>query len=46
MGDDELWKYLERLIELSEMKLLKEFEDDEAPNSDFKNFKIILKKQK
>jgi hypothetical protein len=27
MGDDQLWKYLERLVELSEIKLIKEFEE-------------------
>ena len=26
LGDEELWKYLERLIEVSEMKIIKEFE--------------------
>lgn len=46
MGDDQLWKYLERLIEVSENKIIKEFEEQEDPKNDFKNFKQILKKQK
>ncbi len=46
MGDEQLAKYMDRLIELSEQKLIKEFEDQENPHSDLKNFKIILKKQK
>ena len=46
MGDDQLWKYLERLVEVSETKIIKEFENQEDPKNDFKNFKQILKKQK
>ena len=46
MGDEQLWIYLERLIELSEIKIIKEFEQQEDPKNDFKNFKVILKKQK
>ena len=42
-----LFKYLERLIELSEFKLIKEFEETKNPNEeDVQNFKYILKKQK
>ncbi len=26
MGEDELWKYLQRLIEVSDIKIIKEFE--------------------
>ena len=46
MGDDQLWKYLERLIEVSENKLIKEFEEQDDPKHESKNFKYILKKQK
>ena len=46
MGDEQLWKYLERLIEVSEYKLIKDMSEQEDPKNDFKNFKIILKKQK
>ena len=41
-----LLKYLERLIELSEYKLIKEFEEQKDPEEDVTNFKYILKKQK
>ena len=44
MGEEMLMKYLERLIELSEYKLLKEFEDQKNPEEDVQNFKYILKK--
>ncbi len=46
MGEDQLWKYLERLVEVSEVKIIKEFEQQEDPKNDLKNFKQILKKQK
>ena len=46
MGEDQLWKYLERLVEVSEIKIIKEFEQQEDPKNDLKNFKQILKKQK
>lgn len=47
MSEDMLFKYLERLIELSEFKLIKEFEETKNPNDeDIQNFKYILKKQK
>jgi len=34
------------LTELSEQKLIKEFMDQDKPESDLHNFKYILKKQK
>ena len=43
-SDDQLYKYLEQLIQVSENKIIKEFEQQEDPKSDFKNFKQILKK--
>jgi hypothetical protein len=46
MGEDELWNYLEKLVDVSEKKIIKEFEQQEDPKNDFKNFKQILKKQK
>ena len=48
MGDEELMKYLERLIQVAEMKVMAEFLDDDDPSNqtDARNFKIILKKQK
>ena len=46
MNENMLLKYLERLIELSEFKLIKEFEDQKNPDEDVQNFKYILKKQK
>ena len=47
MNEEMLFKYLERLIELSEFKLIKEFEDTKNPaEEDVQNFKYILKKQK
>ena len=45
-GDEKLWDYLERLTELSELKLIKEFMEQQNPESDLHNFKYILKKQK
>ena len=44
MGEEHLWKYLERLVEVSEIKIIKEFEQQEDPKNDYKNFKQILKK--
>ena len=44
MSEEMLLKYLERLIELSEFKLIKEFEDQKNPDEDVQNFKYILKK--
>jgi hypothetical protein len=42
-----LTNYLDRLIELSEAKLLKEFESQNmSPDEDVQNFKYVLKKQK
>ena len=46
LGDDKLWDYIERLTELSEQRLIKEFMDQANPQSDLHNFKYILKKQK
>jgi len=46
MSEEMLLKYLERLIELSEYKLIKEFEEQKNPEDDVQNFKYILKKQK
>ena len=46
MGEEQLVLYLGRLIEVSELKVLREFEEAEDPRHDFKNFKLILKKQK
>jgi hypothetical protein len=46
MGEEQLWKYLEKLVEVSEVKIIKEFEQQDDPKNDFKNFKQILKKQK
>ena len=46
MSQGMLLKYLERLIELSEFKLIKEFENQKNPEEDVQNFKYILKKQK
>jgi hypothetical protein len=43
-GEDVLYGYLDRLIELSEFKLIKEFEEQKAPEQDVQNFKFILKK--
>lgn len=37
---------MERLVEVSEIKIIKEFEQQEDPKNDYKNFKQILKKQK
>ena len=39
MGDEQLYKYLENLIQVSENKIIKEFEQQDDPKSDFKNFK-------
>lgn len=41
-----LVSYLRSLIELSEFKLMKEFEDQKHPEEERTNFKYILKKQK
>jgi len=46
LEEETLKGYLDRLIELSEQKLIKEFEDQRNPEEDTKNFKFILKKQK
>lgn len=46
LGDEKLWEYLLNLTELSEQKLIKEFMDQDKPESDLQNFKYILKKQK
>lgn len=46
LSEDMLVQYLERLIELSEQKLMKEFELQKSPDEDQMNFKYILKKQK
>ena len=39
MGEDQLWKYLEKLVDVSEIKIIKEFEQQEDPKNDYKNFK-------
>ena len=44
LHEDALKKYLDQLIELSEQRLVKEFEDQKNPEEDPKNFKYILKK--
>jgi DNA-dependent protein kinase catalytic subunit len=46
MSEEMLLAYLDRLIELSEAKLIKEFEQQKDPDEDVQNFKYILKKQK
>jgi hypothetical protein len=46
LGEEMLQSYLNRLIELSESKLIKEFEEQMNPEEDVQNFKYILKKQK
>ena len=46
LGDEKLWEYLLNLTELSERKLIKEFMDQDKPETDLQNFKYILKKQK
>ena len=47
MGERMLVSYLDRLIELSEAKLLREFESQNmSPSEDVQNFKYVLKKQK
>ena len=46
MSEEMLVNYLDRLIELSEAKLIKEFENQKNPDEDVQNFKYILKKQK
>lgn len=46
LGDEKLWDYIEKLTELSEQRLIKEFMDQTNPHSDLHNFKYILKKQK
>ena len=46
LGEQALIAYLDRLIELSEAKLIKEFENQMNPDEDVQNFKHILKKQK
>lgn len=38
-GEDELWSYLEKLVDVSESKIIKEFEQQEDPKNDYKNFK-------
>ncbi|CDW71353.1 dna-dependent protein kinase catalytic subunit [Stylonychia lemnae] len=45
-GDDALREYLSKLTTLSQNKIIKEFEQQEDPKNDYKNFKQILKKQK
>jgi len=44
MSKEMLFNYLDRLIELSEAKLIKEFEEQKDPDDDVQNFKYILKK--
>jgi hypothetical protein len=39
MGEDELWNYLGKLVEVSEIKIIKEFQEQEDPKNDYKNFK-------
>jgi hypothetical protein len=34
LGDEKLWEYLLNLTELSEQKLIKEFMDQDKPESD------------
>ena len=46
MGERQLLGYLERLIELSEYRLMKEFEDQKSPLHEMQNFKFILRRQK
>ena len=43
-GEEELAGYMKSLVDLSELKLVKEFEDSENPLNDKQNFKNILKK--
>ena len=44
MSEEMLLNYLERLIDLSECRLVKEFEQQKSPGDDVQNFKYILKK--
>ena len=44
MGERQLLTYLERLIELSEYRLMKEFEEQRSPHANMQNFKFILKR--
>jgi hypothetical protein len=39
MGEPQLWRYLEKLVEVSDVKIIKEFEQQEDPKNDLKNFK-------